>query len=133
MCLYSATTISTIRIVSVPVSDPDEAKEFYVNVLGMEVLRDSPMGESMRWIQVGPKGAEASLSLVTWFDEMPAGSLQGLLLDTPDIESTIAEFASKGLVIDGQIDEQPWGRFVTFNDPDGNGIVLREPPSGDDY
>jgi catechol 2,3-dioxygenase-like lactoylglutathione lyase family enzyme len=125
--------ISNIRIVSVPVSDPNRAKEFYVNVLGMEVLQDSPMGESMRWIQVGPKGSEASLSLVTWYDAMPAGSLQGLLLDTPDIESAITEFATKGLIVDTEIDEQPWGRFVTFNDPDGNGIVLREPPAGGEY
>ena len=27
--------------------------------------------------------------------------------------------------IDGQIQEMPWGRFVTFDDPDGNGIVLQ--------
>jgi catechol 2,3-dioxygenase-like lactoylglutathione lyase family enzyme len=131
VCLDSTVTISNIRIVSVPVSDPDRSKEFYVNVLGMEVLQDSPMGESMRWIQLSPKGSEASLALVTWFDAMPAGSLQGLLLDTPDIESAIDEFASKGFTIDAEIDEQPWGRFVTFNDPDGNGIVLRQPPTGE--
>ena len=122
-------TIAKIQVVSVPVSDPDRAKDFYVNVLGMEVLQDMPMGPDMRWIQVAPKGSEASLTLVTWFPSMAPGSLKGLVLETPDLESTIAEMAVKGFSIDGEIDEQLWGRFVSFDDPDGNGIVLRSPLS----
>jgi catechol 2,3-dioxygenase-like lactoylglutathione lyase family enzyme len=129
VCLDSVMTIAKVQVVSVPVSDPDRAKDFYVNVLGMELLQDMPMSESMRWIQVGPKGSEASITLVTWFDSMPAGSLKGLVLETLDMESTIADIASRGFVIDGEIDEQPWGRFITFDDPDGNGIVLRQPPT----
>jgi predicted enzyme related to lactoylglutathione lyase len=124
-------TISKVQVVSVPVSDPDRAKDFYVNVLGMELLQDMPMSESMRWIQVGPKGSEASLALVTWFDTMPPGSLKGLVLETSDMEATIADVATRGLVIEGEIDDQPWGRFIMFEDPDGNGIVLRQPPTGE--
>jgi catechol 2,3-dioxygenase-like lactoylglutathione lyase family enzyme len=120
-------TISKVQVVSVPVSDPDRAKDFYVNVLGMELLQDMPMDDAMRWIQVRPPGSEASITLVTWFPSMPAGSLKGLVLETQDMESTIAEIASNGFVIESAIDEQPWGRFVTFDDPDGNGIVLRAP------
>jgi catechol 2,3-dioxygenase-like lactoylglutathione lyase family enzyme len=123
-------TISKVQVVSVPVSDPDRAKDFYVNVLGMELLQDMPMDATMRWIQVAPNGSEASLTLVTWFESMPAGSLKGLVLETSDMEGTIAEFASRGFIIEGDIDEQPWGRFVTFDDPDGNGIVLRAPVRG---
>jgi catechol 2,3-dioxygenase-like lactoylglutathione lyase family enzyme len=124
-------TISKVQVVSVPVSDPDRAKDFYVNVLGMELLQDMPMSESNRWIQVGPKGSEASIALVTWFDSMPPGSLKGLVLDTVDMEGTIADLATKGFAIEGEIDEQPWGRFIMFEDPDGNGIVLRQPPGGE--
>jgi predicted enzyme related to lactoylglutathione lyase len=122
--------INKVQVVSVPVSDPDRAKDFYVNVLGMEVLQDMPMSDSMRWIQVSPSGSEASITLVTWFPTMPPGSLQGLVLETSDMEATIAEVAERGFVIEGDIDEQPWGRFVMFNDPDGNGIVLRQPVPG---
>jgi predicted enzyme related to lactoylglutathione lyase len=93
----------------------------------MEVLQDMAMDDAMRWIQVRPPGSEASITLVTWFPSMPAGSLKGLVLETEDMESTIAEIAANGFVIEGTIDEQPWGRFVTFDDPDGNGIVLRAP------
>ena len=88
------------------------------------------MSESMRWIQVRPNGSQASITLVTWFPSMPAGSLKGLVLETEDMEATIAEIAARGFVIEGDIDEQPWGRFVTFDDPDGNGIVLRAPNLG---
>src|SRR5580693_4937192 len=103
--------IAKVQVVSVPVSDPDRAKEFYVNVLGMELLSDFPMDDNMRWIQVRPNGSEASITLVTWFPTMPAGTLKGLVLETPDIDSTIAEIAARGFVIDGDIGEQPWGRF----------------------
>jgi catechol 2,3-dioxygenase-like lactoylglutathione lyase family enzyme len=122
--------ITTVQVVSVPVSDPDQAKDFYVKVLGMELLQDMKMEEGMRWVQVAPKGSQASITLVTWFPSMPAGSLKGLVLDTQDMEGTIADLATRGFVIESDIDEQPWGRFVTFDDPDGNGIVLREPPRG---
>jgi predicted enzyme related to lactoylglutathione lyase len=120
-------TISKVQVVSVPVSDQDRAKDFYVNVLGMELLQDMPMSSDMRWVQVAPKGSGTSITLVTWFESMPAGSLKGLVLETEDLEATIAEIAANGFVIDGEIDEQPWGRFVTFDDPDGNGFVLRAP------
>jgi catechol 2,3-dioxygenase-like lactoylglutathione lyase family enzyme len=120
--------IAKVQVVSVPVSDPDRAKDFYVNVLGMDLLSDFPMDDNMRWIQVQPSGSDASITLVTWFPTMPAGSLKGLVLETPDLDSTIAEIAARGFVIDGDVGEQPWGRFVQFDDPDGNGILLREPP-----
>jgi predicted enzyme related to lactoylglutathione lyase len=122
--------ISKVQVVSVPVSDPDRAMDFYVNVLGMELLQDMPMNDTMRWIQVSPAGSDASITLVTWFPSMPAGSLKGLVLETLDMEATIAEIAARGFIIEGDIDEQPWGRFVMFDDPDGNGIVLRAPVAG---
>jgi catechol 2,3-dioxygenase-like lactoylglutathione lyase family enzyme len=123
-------TIRKIQVVSVPVSDQDKAKVFYADVLGMEVLQDMRMDENSRWLQLQPRGSEASLTLVTWFPSMPAGSLKGLVLETDDLEGTIAEMASKGFTIDAEIDSQPWGRFVSFDDPDGNGIVLRQPVAG---
>jgi len=70
----------------------------------------------MRWLQVGPHGSDASLTLVTWFPTMLPGSLKGLVLEVDDMEGSIAEIASKGFVIDGDIDEQPWGRFISFDD-----------------
>lgn len=123
-------TIRKIQVVPVPVSDQDKAKEFYSSVLGLEVLQDMRMDENSRWVQLQPHGSEASITLVTWFPSMPPGSLKGLVLETDDLEGTISEMASKGFMMDAEIDSQPWGRFVSFDDPDGNGIVLRQPAQG---
>ncbi len=118
-------TIRFASVVSIPVSDPDRAKSFYCDTLGFELLSDTPMGPVRRWIHVKPKGAETSFTLVTWFDKMPAGSLQGLVLDTADVDSTREELSARGVALSA-IESAPWGRYATFRDPDGNGFVLQQ-------
>jgi len=108
------------------VADQDRSIDFYVNVLDFELLSDTPMGPSMRWVQVAPQGATTSITLVTSFPSMAPGSLKGLVLESGAIDSDVAILRSRGVVIEGGIQEQPWGRFVIFDDPDGNGIVLQE-------
>jgi catechol 2,3-dioxygenase-like lactoylglutathione lyase family enzyme len=49
----------------VGVSDQTAAKHFYTEQLGMELLAESEFGDELRWIQVGPRGAQTSLTLVT--------------------------------------------------------------------
>ena len=84
------------------------------------------MGPDQRWVQVRPPGAETSITLVTWFDTMPPGATKGTVLETDDLEADVASLGERGVTIDGGIQEMPWGRFATFDDPDGNGIVLQE-------
>jgi predicted enzyme related to lactoylglutathione lyase len=43
----------------------------------------------------------------------------------PDIEAAHAELAGRGVDV-GEIQQFPWGRFVFFNDPDGNGWSVQE-------
>jgi catechol 2,3-dioxygenase-like lactoylglutathione lyase family enzyme len=123
---YDGMAITHIQLLSLPVSDQDRARDFYVDVLGFDLVRDNPMGPDARWVQVAPKGAQTSITLVTWFPTMPAGSVKGTVLETDDLDGDVADLTAKGVVIEGGIQEQPWGRFVTFDDPDGNGIVLQE-------
>ena len=118
-------TIKQVQVVSVPVADQDRARDFYRDKLGFEVIADTAMGDQ-RWVQVAPPGGGASLTLTTWFPTMPAGSLKGLVLETDDLDADVKRLAERGVAIDGGIQEAPWGRFVTFDDPDGNGIVLQE-------
>ena len=70
----------------IPVSDQAAAKGFYTDVLGFEVVRDNPMGPEQRWIQLRPPGADTSITLVTWLEAMPAGSVKGLVLSCDDID-----------------------------------------------
>jgi catechol 2,3-dioxygenase-like lactoylglutathione lyase family enzyme len=124
-------TIRRVQLFSLPVSDQDRSRDFYVGVLGFELIADVHMGPDMRWVQVAPPGSTTSITLVTWFPTMPAGSSKGTVLETDDLEGDIADLRGRGVLIAGDIQEMPWGRFVTFDDPDGNGIVLQATsPSG---
>jgi len=67
----SAVKISGVGVVSVPVSDPERSKAFYVDQLGFELVRDDDSIPGIRWVQVAPRGSSTSLTLVTWFDTMP--------------------------------------------------------------
>ena len=114
-----------INIVSIPVSNQQASKKFYMDILGFEIVRENPMGKNQTWVELILAGAETSISLVTWFDNMPAGTLRGIVIETGDLEEAHAELKSKGLDI-SNIDNAPWGSFATFADPDGNGWVLQQ-------
>jgi catechol 2,3-dioxygenase-like lactoylglutathione lyase family enzyme len=118
-------SISHVQLFSVPVADQDRARYFYLETLGFELVAEADMGPDLHWVQVRPVGGATSLTLVTWFPSMPAGSLKGIVLETDSLESMIVTLREKGVPI-GEIKTAPWGRFVTFDDPDGNGIVLQE-------
>ena len=122
--------ITHLQLISLPVADQDRSRDFYVNVLGFDLVRDNHMGPARRWVQVAPKGAATSITLVTWFPTMPPGSVKGTVLETDDLDGDVAALTAAGLRIEGGIQQQPWGRFVTFDDPDGNGIVLQETSLG---
>jgi catechol 2,3-dioxygenase-like lactoylglutathione lyase family enzyme len=123
----SSIVIKNVQIVSVPVEDQERAKTFYVDTLGFELRADNSWGEGMRWVEVAPRGSSTSLSLVTWFESMPAGSLQGLVVAADDVHATYDKLAAKGVTFDSSLMEQPWGTEAVFRDPDGNGLVLSGP------
>lgn len=123
---YAAMTINHIQLISLAVADQDRAQRFYVDVLGFDLVRDNPMGPGQRWVQVAPPGAQTSITLVTWFPTMSPGSTKGTVLESDDLDADVAALTAKGVSIEGGIQSQPWGRYVTFDDPDGNGIVLQE-------
>ncbi len=116
--------IENIGIVSVPISDPDRAKAFYVDVMGFELTDDAPMGPTMRWLTVVPKGAATQVSLVTWFPTMAPGSMRGLLFNSDALDDDVARLRAAGVEV-SDVSDEPWGRYVSFEDPDGNGIILR--------
>ncbi|GAA5054019.1 VOC family protein [Nocardia callitridis] len=115
-----------ISVVSVPVGDQDRAKSFYLDKLGFHLIAESTFGDGLRWIQVGIPGAETSLTLVTWFDEMAPGSLRGLVIDCDDLEQEHRTLTERGVVFTSPPSRQPGGVFAVLSDPDGNRISLRQ-------
>jgi catechol 2,3-dioxygenase-like lactoylglutathione lyase family enzyme len=118
--------IEDVAVVSVPVSDQERAKAFYVDTLGFELRRDDASIPGLRWLLVGPRGAKTTLTLVTWFETMPAGSLRGLVLHSDDIDRDYAELVARGVEFEGPPVAQPWGRETVLKDPDGNELVLQQ-------
>jgi catechol 2,3-dioxygenase-like lactoylglutathione lyase family enzyme len=112
-----------VVIVSVPVADQDRAAKFYTDYLGFKVLRDDPMGPTMRWVQLGSGDDKVSITLTTWFKRFTPGTLEGFLLHVDDPDALRARMVADGREC-SECEDQPWGRFFTTTDPDGNALVL---------
>lgn len=121
----TAAAIRDVAVVSVPVTDQERARAFFVDRLGFDLVRDS-VDEGLHWVEVRPRGSSTSLTLVTWFPSMPAGSLQGLVLGTPDVSAAYRTLSARGVEFDHEPEEAFWGTYTTFSDPDGNRFVLAQ-------
>jgi catechol 2,3-dioxygenase-like lactoylglutathione lyase family enzyme len=108
-----------LELVCVPVSDVDRAKEFYVDKVGFALDHDHRVTDSLRFVQLTPPGSGCSISLGEGLTTMVPGSLEGLQLVVDDADAAHDELAARGVEV-SDVDEQPWGRFVYFKDPDGN-------------
>ncbi|HLI43661.1 MAG TPA: glyoxalase superfamily protein [Acidimicrobiales bacterium] len=116
-----------ISVISVPVRDPAVAKAFYVEVLGFEVLMDEQFGDDLRWVMLRPPGCETAVTLTTWYESMPPGTLAGTVLSVPDIDAAVAELRGHGVLDDDdEIESAPWGRSVAIEDPDGNRWIVQQ-------
>lgn len=119
-------SILTIEILSVPVSDPERSLDFYVRKLGFELERNEESVPGMRWIIVRLQEAGLKVSLVTWFDTMPAGSLRGLVLGCADVEVEFERLRDAGVEFLQTPSKRPWGIEAVFRDPDGNELILQQ-------
>jgi catechol 2,3-dioxygenase-like lactoylglutathione lyase family enzyme len=124
--------IQYLQIVSVPVSDQDRAKEFYVDRLGWDLLSDESYeaaeGRS-RWLEVRPPGGQTAITLLDAGTPAGTGPTQGMILRANDLERTVGELAARGVPMAGDIAETARARFVTFQDPDGNSWLVQEQKS----
>jgi catechol 2,3-dioxygenase-like lactoylglutathione lyase family enzyme len=115
-----------LELVTVPVSDVDRAKEFYLAV-GFVADHDHTVSDDLRFVQMTPPGSACSIAFGTGLTSMAPGSLDNLQMVVADADAIRAELLSRGVAV-SEVDEQPWGRFVHFSDPDGNGWALQQLP-----
>ena len=118
-----------LELVAVPVSDVDRAKAFYTEQAGFNLDHDHTVNEQVRFVQLTPPGSACSIAIGTGLgaDPPPPGSAQGLQLVVPDIPAARAELLERGAEV-SEVQEFPWGSFVFFNDPDGNGWSVQAIP-----
>jgi catechol 2,3-dioxygenase-like lactoylglutathione lyase family enzyme len=107
-----------LELVAIPVSDPDRAKEFYVRA-GFNADQDHTVSEDMRFIQLTPPGSACSIALGKGLTDAEPGSVRGMQVVVSDIEEAHADLSGRGIPV-SEVQDFPWGRFVFFEDPDGN-------------
>jgi len=113
-----------IELIAVPVADIDRAKDFYVSI-GFNADHDHRVDENIRFVQLTPPGSACSIVLDLHFTSMAPGAVQGIQCVVADADAALADLRERGVAA-GDVDETPWGRFVYFRDPDGNGWALQQ-------
>lgn len=116
-----------IELVAIPVSDPDRAIAFYRDQVGFNLDHDHTVSEEVRFVQLTPPGSACSVVLGKGITEMAVGSQKGLQVVVPDADEARAHLLANGVEA-SDVDEQQWGRFVYFADPDGNTWSLQQLP-----
>ena len=114
-----------LELIQVPVSDVDRAKAFYVENAGFTEDHDHQVNEDLRFVQLTPPGSACSISFGTGLTEMAPGSIEGLQMVVDDADAAREELAGRGVEV-SDVQEFPWGRFVFFSDPDGNGWAVQQ-------
>ena len=109
-----------IEVVMIPVTDVDRAKDFYANQLGFTVDHDHTVSDEVRFVQLTPPGERhCSIAIGKGLTDAEPGSVRGVMMVVDDIEETRTHLLANGIEV-GPVDEQPWGHFLYFSDPDGN-------------
>jgi catechol 2,3-dioxygenase-like lactoylglutathione lyase family enzyme len=116
-----------LELVPVPVSDTDRAIAFYVDKVGFHLDHDHTVSEDIRFVQLTPPGSACSISLGKGIVDSAPGSLRGLQLVVADIDAAHAHLVGRGVEV-GDVQTFLWGKFVFFNDPDGNSWSVQQLP-----
>jgi predicted enzyme related to lactoylglutathione lyase len=122
----TATRISDVRTIGVPVSDQQRALEFYGGVLGFETRMDSPFPGG-RWIEVAAPGATTTIALAAAQDGTATGVDTGIRFSTADATADHATLAGAGVDVDAEVLRFPGvPPMFSFRDPDGNTLYIVE-------
>lgn len=113
-----------LELIQVPVSDIDRAKAFYVEKVGFNADHDHRVSGELRFVQLTPPGSACSIALTSGAHQMRPGSIEGLQMVVEDAEASRKELAERGVEV-SDVQAFPWGSFVFFKDPDGNGWALQ--------
>jgi catechol 2,3-dioxygenase-like lactoylglutathione lyase family enzyme len=119
-----------LELVAVPVSDVDRAKAFYTEKAGFNTDHDHRVSDEIRFVQLTPPGSACSIAIGMGIVDTPPGSAQGLQLVVSDINAARAELLERDVEV-SEVAEFPWGSFVFFSDPDGNGWSVQQLPTRD--
>jgi catechol 2,3-dioxygenase-like lactoylglutathione lyase family enzyme len=114
-----------IELIPLNVTDVDGSIAFYVDKCGFNLDHDHRVSDEVRFVQITPPGSACSIALVTGQDERDPARPASIQVVIDDADAARAEMADRG-VDASDVEEYPWGRFVFFDDPDGNHWSLQQ-------
>jgi catechol 2,3-dioxygenase-like lactoylglutathione lyase family enzyme len=120
----TATTITGVRTVAIPVSDQDAALAFYTTSLGWELRLEAVLGPGRRWIEVAPPGSAVSIALAPAIAGSPAGIDTGIRLAATDVDGEHAALRDRGVAVGDMLRWPGVPPMFTFRDPDGNTMYV---------
>jgi catechol 2,3-dioxygenase-like lactoylglutathione lyase family enzyme len=116
-----------LELVAIPVSDVDRAKAFYTDKAGFNADHDHTVRDEIRFVQLTPPGSACSIAFGKGLVDSEPGSVKGMQMVVSDISAARDELLERGVEV-SEIQEFPWGSFVFFSDPDGNGWAVQAIP-----
>lgn len=128
MACYRCPMDMKLELVIMPVTDVDRAKAFYTEQIGFHADHDQTVSDEIRFVQLTPPGSACSIAFGKGLTDAAPGSVRGMQVVVADIETTHKELTARGAEV-SPIDDQPWGRFVYFSDPDGNAWAIQQLPN----
>jgi predicted enzyme related to lactoylglutathione lyase len=117
-----------IELIGVPVSDVDRAKTFYSERAGFVVDHDHTVSDEIRFVQLTPPGSACSIAIGKGLVDAEPGSLKSVQMVVSDIEQARDALIGGGVEA-SEVQDFPWGRFVFFEDPDGNRWSVQQVPA----
>lgn len=115
-----------IELIMVPVADVDRARDFYAGI-GWHVDHDHTASEEVRFVQITPPGSACSIAFGKGISDAAPGTMNAIQLVVPDADAALAHLQQCGVAARG-VEDLAWGRFVSFDDPDGNTYTLQQLP-----
>lgn len=116
--------ITDVLTVGIPVTDQDQALAFYVNTLGFETRRDTPLPQSGRWLEVAPPGAAVTIALVPAREGVPAGVETGIRFSTADAGAAHQALRAQRVDVGELLSWPGVPPMFALRDQDGNGLVI---------
>jgi lactoylglutathione lyase len=120
----SASRITGLRTVGVPVRDQERALDFYTSALGLSTALNVELGPGTRWIEVTPADGATTIALVSAKSDAPAGVETGIRLGTPDAAALHAQLLERGVSVDDVLRWPGVPPMFAFRDQDGNGLEV---------
>ncbi|MFC0437655.1 glyoxalase superfamily protein [Kutzneria buriramensis] len=114
-----------LELVIIPVTDVDRARDFYVDKIGFNLDHDHTVSEEIRFVQLTPPGSACSIAFGKGLTTAEPGTVKGLQAVVADADEVHAELVKRGAPV-SEVEDQAWGRFVFFDDPDGNHWALQQ-------